>query len=128
MVLEFERIPDIRLNYQHHFYTLSLGVTLRNFDWYEIELHTCECRIAMSSSNFMTIKETIALTLKPGQEARHQIEKSLTEGEIQRAKYLFGDKDIKIAGFEFSFIGNNRFGICYLNFSKTLCLQLFETR
>jgi hypothetical protein len=128
VILDFEHIPNIRLDYTNHFYTLSVDFNLKNFSYYEIELTSCKCDISVGSSGFMTLKETPLLTIKKGGRGNYRIEKSLTPGEIDRAKYLFGDKDIKEANFNFMFQAKTYLGLRYLNPSKHLCLRLFENR
>jgi|SRR2546427_846610 len=126
IVLEISEVPSIRLDYEHHFYNLSMEVTLRNFDYYQLELNSFECGIVIGRSRLMTLKETTSFVLKPGQKEVHRVEKTLTDGEIQRAKSLFGNRNIELAQFDFRCAGKNRFGVCQLNPSKNLCVQLIE--
>jgi hypothetical protein len=128
IVLDFHHTPDIRLNYQYHSYKISIDFQLRNFSYYIIEIISCVCDISVGSFGFMSLKETPLLTLKQGERAGYQIGKSLTPGEIDRAKALFDGSDIKEAVFSFRFAAKTRLGLRYLNPNKHLCLRLFENR
>lgn len=128
VVLDFSDIPDVRLNYQRHFYEVSVDFVVRNFSYYELEFISCECRITVESNGFMTLKENPLFILKSGAYSGIRMEKTLTSGEIERAKQLFGSSDIKVANFDFRIVVNTRLGIRYLNPSKHLCLRLFEDK
>lgn len=102
-VIDFERIPTIRLNHLSSDFSIEVGVQLRNFDWYEIEVHQYECQVVINGAPISPATDGRLQTLKPGGALQFVVQHPLTPGEAKRIEATFRNQELKVARFGFLF-------------------------
>ena len=119
-------VPIVRLNHSSSDFSVQVGFSLKNYDWYEVEIHRAECTLVIDGMMVATLGDERILTLKPnGAALEFAMLGHLTPGDVKRVEFAFSDQRTKVARCGIRFSIKTRFGTGTLDLlEKIYCIQL----